>query len=174
MEKLPATLSLVSYKDPILKEVMPRFNFENPSYDPEELALKLVSCMKENGGIGLSCNQVGLRVNAFVMMAEPAIVCFNPKVVDTSSESETALESCLTYKGVAVKVSRKKVIKVRFTLYTGETVTKQYQDMTSRVFLHELSHLNGRTMFDDANYLNREIARKKFKKLCRQSEKFDA
>ena len=75
------SLKLVSSDDPILKEVMPDFNFQAKPYDPIELASALVETCKLNKGYGLSANQCGVRARVFVMGAgEEYVAFFNPKI----------------------------------------------------------------------------------------------
>lgn len=156
---------IVKYTDPILKEEMPAFDFKNPIVNPVELYNDLAETMRENEGMGLSANQIGVRTRAFVMRAEEIIGVFNPRVVDTSSETVTLEEGCLSYPNLFVKVKRPKSIKVRFTTPDGETSTKMFTGMTARVFLHELDHLDGIAHTSRANRYHLEQARKLSKKL---------
>ena len=150
---------------PILKEEMPAFDFQNPIMDPVELYNDLAETMRENEGMGLSANQIGVRTRAFVMRAEEIIGVFNPRVVDISSETVMLEEGCLSYPNLFVKIKRPKSIKVRFTTPDGETSTKTFTGMTARVFLHELDHLNGIAHTSRANRYHLEQAKKLLKKL---------
>jgi peptide deformylase len=150
---------------PILKEEMPAFDFQNPIMDPVELYINLAETMRENEGMGLSANQIGVRTRAFVMRAEEIIGVFNPRVVDISSETVMLEEGCLSYPNLFVKIKRPKSIKVRFTTPDGETSTKTFTGMTARVFLHELDHLNGIAHTSRANRYHLEQAKKLLKKL---------
>ncbi len=51
-------LQLVPFTDPKLREVPQDFDFENE--DAKELKDKLITAMREFGGVGLSANQVGI------------------------------------------------------------------------------------------------------------------
>lgn len=153
---------------PILKEEMPAFDFKNPTMDPVELYNDLAETMRENEGMGLSANQIGVRTRAFVMRAEEIIGVFNPRVVDESSETVTLEEACLSYPNLFVKIKRPKSIKVRFTTPDGETATKTFTGMTARVFLHELDHLNGVVHTSRANRYHLEQAKKLVKKIGRR------
>jgi peptide deformylase len=153
---------------PILKEEMPAFDFKNPVVDPVELYNDLAETMRENEGMGLSANQIGVRTRAFVMRGEEIIGVFNPRVVDTSSEMVTLEEGCLSYPNLFVKIKRPKSIKVRFTTPDGQTSTKTFTGMTARVFLHELDHLNGVCHTSRANRYHLEQAKKLVKKIGRR------
>jgi peptide deformylase len=153
---------------PILKEVMPAFDFRNPIMDPVELYTALAETMRDNEGMGLSANQIGIRTRAFVMRAEEIIGVFNPRVVDVSSETVMLEEGCLSYPNLFVKIKRPKSIKVRFTTPDGETSTKTFTGMTARVFLHELDHLDGIAHTSRANRYHLEQAKKLVKKINRR------
>lgn len=155
--------------NPILKEEMPAFDFQNPIMDPVELYINLAETMRENQGMGLSANQIGVRTRAFVMRAEEIIGVFNPRVVELSTETVVLEEGCLSYPNFFVKVKRPKSVKVRFTTPDGETSTKTFTGMTARVFLHELDHLNGIAHTSRANRYHLEQAKKLNKKLKNRS-----
>lgn len=149
----------------ILKEEMPAFDFSNPVMDPLQLYTDLAETMRENNGMGLSANQIGVRTRAFVMRSEEIIGVFNPRVVDESSETVILEEGCLSYPNLFVKIKRPKSIKVRFTTPDGQTSTKTFTGMTARVFLHELDHLDGIAHTSRANRYHLEQAKKLVKKL---------
>lgn len=162
---------LVPCTDPILKQPLEKFNFQSPPMDPIELAHDLAETMIANNGLGLSANQMGLPYRAFAMKAEKIIVCFNPIIVDTSTEMVTLEEGCLSFPLLFVKVKRPKKIKVRYTEPNGNVVTKIFDGMTARVFQHELSHLNGKSFIEEASRIHVEQAKNKMKKLQRNIKK---
>ena len=96
--------NLVPDSDPILSQELPKFDFDNPATDPIQLAYDLVESMRHHNGLGLSANQIGLPYRAFAMQAVPAIVCFNPKVIDESSEEIMLEEGCLSFPGLGIKI----------------------------------------------------------------------
>ncbi len=157
-------MNLVAANDPILRKQADPFDFENPQFDPEELATQLVEFMRDKDGIGLAANQVGIPLRVFAMEGEPAFVCFNPRIVMDGEELVTLEEACLTFPGLSVKVKRPKVIKVRFQGPDGEVYTKTFTGMTARIFQHELDHLDGRVFYERANRFHRDSAFKKWKK----------
>ena len=150
---------------PILREVMPAFDFSNPVVDPLQLYTDLAETMRENEGMGLSANQIGVRTRAFVMRGEEIIGVFNPRIVDESFETVMLEEGCLSYPNLFVKIKRPKSVKVRFTTPDGQTSTKTFTGMTARVFLHELDHLNGVAHTSRANRYHLDQAKKLIKKL---------
>jgi peptide deformylase len=146
---------------------MEKFDFSNPQTDPIQLAYDLVESMRAHKGLGLSANQIGLPYRAFAMEAVPAIVCFNPVVVDTSSEEIALEEGCLSFPGLGIKIKRARHIKVRYTEPNGNVVTSKFTGMAARCFLHELDHMNGTKYIDRASFIQKEIALKRQKKLAK-------
>ena len=159
--------ALVKDTDPILSQVMPRFDFDNPVVDPIQLAYDLVESMRHHKGIGLSANQIGLPYRVFAMEAVPALVCFNPKLIDVSSEEIILEEGCLSFPGLGIKIKRPRHIKVRYAEPSGEIMTRKFTGMAARCFLHELDHMDGTKYIDRASFVQKEIALKRQKKLAK-------
>ena len=159
--------ALVKDTDPILAQEMPRFDFDNPAIDPIQLAYDLVESMRHHGGIGLSANQIGLPYRVFAMEAVPALVCFNPKLIDESSEEIMLEEGCLSFPGLGIKIKRPRHIKVRYAEPSGEIMTRKFTGMAARCFLHELDHMNGTKYIDRASFVQKELALKRQKKLAK-------
>ena len=165
-------LKLVPADDPILREVMPPFNFQQTIVDPVELAKAMVKVMVDNDGMGLSANQLGLRYRVFVMRGVPNIACFNPVIVDTSAEQVEMEEGCLSTPGVYINNTRPKHIKVRYTWPNGEVQTEKYTGMTARVFQHEYFHVMGEKFTDGLSRLQLETLIKKLNKSTESPNKF--
>ena len=86
---------IAPYQDDMLKE----HDFK----DRKELADAMYDTMKKYGGLGLSCNQVGLPYRMFVMGGHPQIDLgrtrnvFNPEVLEMSKETVMMKEGCLSF-----------------------------------------------------------------------------
>lgn len=154
---------LVEKTNPILTQTMLPFSFSEPPTDPIQLAKDLAETMLAKNGIGLAANQIGLPYRVFVMKANPIICCYNPRIVDASEEMIYLDEGCLTFPNYYVKVQRPKRVRVRFTRPNGEVVTEVYDGMTSRIFQHELDHLNGVLFQSRATLYHKEQAERRAK-----------
>lgn len=159
---------LVDKYDPILKQKIERFNFSNPPCDPIELAHKLTQTMLHNNGIGLAAPQIGLPYRVFSLRTSPILVCFNPLVVDVSSETIELEEGCLTFPNLFLKIRRPSIVKVRFTLPNGETKTEKFVGITARAFQHEVDHLDGILFTQKVSNIELAMARKKAQKARRK------
>jgi len=156
---------LVPNIDPILSEVMPKFDFLAPSIDPTELAHILAqSCLKHDG-LGLSSNQIGLRQRAFIIKANPMICMINPNIVSSSDGMTTDEEGCLSYPNLLLKKKRYNVIRVRYATPNGDIQTEKFERLTARIIQHEMDHLNGILFTDGVSRIKLEMAMKKKLKL---------
>ena len=156
-------LDLVKPDHPLLATKLETFDFDNPPMDPLELANNLIETMLQYKGLGLSANQCGLPYRVFVMWSSPTKVCFNPRIVDVSSEEVKLDEGCLSFPNLFLPIKRPSIIKVRYQDVNGDTVNDKFIGMTARCFQHELDHLNGivYTKHSDPFHLNRAMNKKK-------------
>jgi len=156
----------------ILREKLLKFDFKNPSEDPIKIAHILAqSCIKENG-LGLAANQIGLPVRACIIKAEEMLCMFNPEIVDASFDKQSyKLEGCLSFPKLFIKIKRPDIIKVRFTLPNGNTETRKFVGLTSKIIQHEIDHLNGILFTDRATYYHLEQALNKRKLQNRRDKK---
>ena len=86
---------------------------------------------------------------------------------DNNEEEVVMDEGCLSYPGVTIKVKRPRFIRVRFQDPYGNVVVKKFDGMASRVFQHELDHLDGVEYFKRANRIHKERFQKNWKKVIR-------
>jgi len=138
-----STFKLVSENDPILKEVIPEFDFDKPPVDPNAFASSLVETCIKHEGFGLSANQCGFRHRVFVVGAgEEYVAFYNPKIVSSSGSTKLP-EGCLSFKNLYLEVERPETIEVEYQDFTGTHKTAKFSGLTARCFQHELDHLNG-------------------------------
>ena len=154
---------LVNEKDPILKKVMPHFNFDDPITNPVELVEEMHRVRKEDGGIGLAAPQIGVETRVVVIgmgglqsegTEDFAKAFFNPEVTEFSETQEYMIEGCLSFPGLFVKVKRPS--EITFT-YDDEDGTKFYDHLsgiTARILQHEIDHLDGITFDTKANRIH--------------------
>lgn len=154
----------------ILHREIPRFDFNNPPNSPTEIANLLARAVLTYGGIGLSANQLGLNHRAFVVKASPIIACFNPRVVATSSTDVLMEEGCLSYPGLIIKIKRPDSCRVRYVQPNGETITRDLEGLSARIFMHETDHLNGITILDRASRFHKDQALRKWKQWKRRQK----
>lgn len=153
----------IAHPDPMVYQVVDKFDFSNTLVDPIKIADDLAQTVISNDALGLAANQAGLPYRAFAIRAEKIIVCFNPIIVDSSEETVYLEEGCLSFPGLILKIKRPESIKVRYTEPNGNVVTTKFSGITSRVYQHELDHLDGIVYQRRASTLeiNRGLQKKK-------------
>jgi len=161
-------LNIIKFPNPILREKVEDFDFENCILDPFKLEQELIETMLANDGIGLAAVQVGLAVRVFVMghKANPELsqAFFNPTVVANTDDVEDLEEGCLSFPGVYVNIKRPKKILARWQNSKGEWQESEFDGYNCKCFLHELDHLEGIVFQDRVSSLKWAMAVKKLNK----------
>jgi peptide deformylase len=148
---------------PSLPAPTPSFDFRSPPTDPIQLAKDLYETMLNAKGLGLSAPQIGMPYSVLAMYATPGLVCYNPRIVDTTSEEILMEESCLSHPNLFLKIKRPRMIKVRYTEPNGNVITTKMDGVTARVFQHQLDYLHGVHYIARANqaHLSRALRQQK-------------
>ena len=164
----PRLLSKIApYQDDMLKE----HDFENR----KALADAMYDTMKKYGGLGLSCNQVGLPYRMFVMGGHPEIdlgrtrYVFNPEVLEMSKETVMLKEGCLSFPFVFVSIRRPKWVQVKYEDEEGETKQETLHGMNARIFQHENEHMNGYIFTDLVSKMKLDRGKTAQAKLIKQT-----
>jgi peptide deformylase len=166
-----AVFDLVPETDPILKEVMPEFDFNNTETTAIGLASALVETCKQYKGYGLSANQCGFRHRVFVMgSGEEYVAFFNPKILATRGEIHMA-EGCLSFPFLGLYVTRPAEIDVEYQDYNGVVRNKTFSGISARCFQHELDHLNGIVYTEKVKPMALQTGMKKRNKLIKMMSK---
>ena len=138
--------------------------------DRKELTETMFSTMKKYGGIGLTCNQVGLPFNMFVLgdhiQLEKGLkmACFNPMIISSSEETNMMKEGCLTFPFVFLNIKRPRKVVVKYEDENGDLQEGHLDGMISRIFQHEYDHTQGRVFTERASKLKLDMAYKKAEK----------
>ncbi|HEX5596558.1 MAG TPA: peptide deformylase [Micromonosporaceae bacterium] len=103
-------------------------------------------------GLGIAAPQIGLPWAAALVRppqqgTEP-LVLLNPRIVDTSEESDEQYEGCLSFFDVRGAVPRPLRIDVEHARWDGERVTTRFERAMARLVAHEIDHLNGKLYVD--------------------------
>lgn len=157
-------VSLVPKTDQVLRTPAEKINLHTPQMPLYELYKQLGDTLIAQKGLGLAAPQIGIPLRAFVIRSSPIQIFINPTVVDVSEETVEMEEGCLTFPGVMLKIERPRVIRIRYADLSGQYQTNKFQDMTARVILHELDHLNGVLFGHRVGDMSLELALKRAKK----------
>ena len=115
--------------------------------DRKELSRILIENMKHHEGVGLSANQIGIPERAFAMIRiieyNEVIVCFNPKIIKTSTKKSVMEEGCLSYPELFLDVVRPSEIVVKYEDEDKKIHKLNLVGFSARVFLHEYDLMEG-------------------------------
>ena len=113
------------------------------------LAQRMRQFMIQENGIGLAAPQIGIAKRVFVMETQGwQRACFNPEIVQTSSESVDFDEGCLSFPGEHCIIKRPDWTDVKYQDWEGTWHSERFSGILARCFQHELDHLDGITMWD--------------------------
>ena len=142
------------------------------------LAKNLINICKKTGGVGIASNQVGGKMDLFIIWSKPnkrypkapkfgPEVVINPKILSKSKETAKEFEGCLSIPGIRAKVLRHKKIEVSYTNLGGILVKQKFSDFVARIFQHEFDHLNGILILDRAD--SKDIfSKKEFERIMKK------
>lgn len=132
---------LVESSDPVLtmktKEVL--------LFTPElkDIVKGMAEVMRDNNGIGLAANQVGLNTSIFIWLEEGLVKHIINPVLDLTGEKHTVPEACLSLPGYYGEVERYDRVKVNGYKVSGERFSIEASGLTAQILQHEVDHLNG-------------------------------
>ena len=138
-------MHLVDENDAVLLTACPEFDFaSNTLADRTNIVDSMVATMKANNGIGLAAPQIGESIRLFVMLDDgKPVVCFNAEILQQSSETIVEYEGCLSFPDLWLKLPRSEWVIGTYMDINGDQVTRRFDGILSRCFMHELEHLNG-------------------------------
>jgi peptide deformylase len=123
--------------------------------------------MYDAEGVGLAGPQVGLSRRVIVVdVREDGSVPFalvNPRIVETSRETDKAEEGCLSIPGVSSVVERSARLTVEGLDERGEPVRMDAEGLLARCIQHEIDHLDGILFIDRISPLKRTMLLKKYR-----------
>lgn len=157
-------LKLVKSPDPWLERKVSPFSFN--FLNAKEVERQMIELMLQEGGIGLSANQVALDAQIFVIKpylikgAGPFAV-INPEILRVSEESELMPEGCLSHPDLYLRVKRPKHIVAKYLDTEAQECIIELYDIDARCFLHEYDHLQGIEFINRVSKLKLDRAKKK-------------
>lgn len=177
-------LKLRYFGDPILET--PTKKIESFDDGLKNTFSEMKKIMKDNQGIGLAANQVGLD-KSFFLMADTVVI--NPEILETKGHTKFQ-EGCLSFgPEIFVLVSRAKKIRVKYVNQDFKEVEEWLDDIYSIVFQHEclpydsiiITEDGKKTIKDivDNDYkgkvlsFNEKTQKREFKKILNRSSLFN-
>jgi peptide deformylase len=143
--------------------------------DLRSLVRDMFDTMYEAEGIGLAGPQVGIDRRVIVVdIREEGSTPFalvNPRIVESSRDTEKADEGCLSIPGISGVVERPARVVVEGLSERGEPVRMEADGLLGRCLQHEVDHLDGVLFIDRLSPLKRKMALKRYRTLAEEEEK---
>ena len=132
-----------------------------------KLVRDMIDTMYAEEGVGLAANQVGILKQIFVASADQVrgkeLVFFNPKIVRKEGHIKE-FEGCLSVPEFYEPVKRFKTVWIQGLTLEGQHVEMKGEGLLSRIFQHEIDHLNGILFIDRLGLLKSKFVKKKLAK----------
>ena len=126
---------------------------------------RMLELMYEHKGLGLAANQVFLSYRIVVLnptgdpqQRDKEEVLLNPVILERKGTIEGE-EGCLSFPGLFQKIRRAKTVRVQAYNLRGEVVEKSVCDLESRLWQHEVDHLDGILYIDKMGTIARLASR---------------
>ena len=156
------TKQIVMYPNDILSTPTKKTDLETA----QKLAVELFKTLKQEGGLGLSANQIGEDKSVCVVDVTNPFFLLNP-VITKKQKEIIYKEGCLSIPNKMVTTKRYERIEVEADNVEGTMIFGPEKDnqvdndlliLESVCVQHEIDHLNGKTIYD------REFKRESFRR----------
>ena len=169
-------LPIYLYGQPVLKKVAEDITPEYPLL--KELIENMFETMHQADGIGLAAPQIGLAIRLVVVdldvlsddypeFKDFSRVYINAHILETSEDTESMEEGCLSLPGVHEKVTRPSRIHVKYFDENFVEHDEWVDGFLARVMQHEFDHLEGKVFSDRISPLRRQMNKNKLGNLVK-------
>ncbi|HLL47790.1 MAG TPA: peptide deformylase [Longimicrobiaceae bacterium] len=146
----------------------PAVEVEEVDDDLRRLIDDMFATMWKAEGVGLAAPQVGISRRVIVVDVhdegvEP-FALVNPRVVESSKETEKGEEGCLSIPGLTAAVERPAHVAVEGLDRDGNPLRVEGGGLLARCLQHEIDHLDGVLFLDRVGPLKRKMLLQKWKK----------
>jgi peptide deformylase len=163
-----ALREIVLLGDPVLREKAR----EVEAFDEglRTLVEDMFETMAYAEGAGLAAPQIGISRRILVADVrrdaggDARVALVNPRVVESSPETERDHEGCLSIPGVTEAVTRPRRVVVEGFDPTGEPVRIEAEGLYARVLQHEVDHLDGVLFIDHLDPMARDRIKRRIRK----------
>ncbi len=169
-------LPIYLYGQPVLRKVAEDITPEYPEL--KELIENMFETMYKAEGIGLAAPQIGLAIRLVVIdldvlsedfpeYKEFRRVYINAHILETSDETGSMEEGCLSLPGIHEKVTRPLRIHVRYMDENFVEHEEWVEGYLARVMQHEFDHLEGKVFSDRISPLRRQMNKNRLNNLAK-------
>jgi len=164
-----AVLRILKYGNPLLRMKSELIVTIDESI--HELVNDMMETMHVHEGIGLAAPQVAQLITLFVIDmslieqdGQPMAV-INPEILEKNGQTSID-EGCLCIPDIRGEVKRPEQIRVKYMDIDGNVHVKELNEITARVFQHEIDHLNGVLFVDRLGTMKRKLLQKQLKTIA--------
>lgn len=169
-------LPIYLYGQPVLRKVAEDITPDYPEL--KSLIESMFDTMHQAEGIGLAAPQVGLAIRLVVVdldvlsedfpeFKDFSRVYINAHIIETSDETDTMEEGCLSLPGIHEKVTRPSRIHVQYLDENFVEHDEWVEGYLARVMQHEFDHLEGKVFSDRISMLRRQMNKTKLGNLAK-------
>ena len=162
-------LPIYLYSQPVLRK--PTEDIE-PMPELKQFISDMYETLTAAEGCGLAAPQVGKPWRLFIVdgaeLEEDYPECkdfkrtfINPELIETSEETCTFSEGCLSLPGISENVIRPTTIKLRFLDEDFNEHEEEFTGFQARIIQHEYDHLEGVLFTDKVGLLRRKLIKNK-------------
>lgn len=144
---------IVQHDDPRLRNTARPFALPEEAEDARRVVAALVSAAERvtrlhtfGKGMGLAAPQIGIDRAAAIVRPpgdDTTLTLFNPRIIDTSAETDEQYEGCLSFFDVRGITPRPLVIHVEQQDTNGQRRITIFERAAARLVAHEIDHLRG-------------------------------
>ncbi|MER3581328.1 MAG: peptide deformylase [Patescibacteria group bacterium] len=135
-------IQLIIYPDNILtQKTRP---VESINKEIKDLVREMKRIMRENNGVGLAANQIGIDLSIFIAETGKEILTFiNPKIIKLEGKEILMEEGCLSLPKIWGYIKRYPKISIEYLDLWGKKRKLTAKGLLSQIIQHEIDHLNG-------------------------------
>jgi peptide deformylase len=139
-------------KNPILHTKCEEVKFISENF--EKLINQMYDLVKfRKNTVGIAAPQFGIPLNIFVAslsIDKNPTICINPEIINHTGGFVNSVEGCLSIPMIKCYIKRYNTIEVKYYDTCFNAHSAILKDSDSKIFQHELDHLNGILMTDNA------------------------
>ena len=159
-------LPIYVYGQPVLRKVAEDITSDYPNI--KELISNMFETLFRAEGVGLAAPQIGLPIRVVVIDLDPMgedypkyknfrKAYINAHIIETSEETVSMEEGCLSLPGIHENVTRAKKVLVRYLDENFEPHEEEADGYLARVMQHEFDHLDGHMFIDRMSPMRRQM-----------------
>ena len=167
---------IYTYGQPILRNANQTVEADYPHL--KALVSDMFDTMHQAEGIGLAAPQIGLSIRLFVIDADSLSdkypecanfkrVMINPEILESSKETVSFEEGCLSFPGIHEKVIRAEKIRIKYVDEDFNAHEEYLDGFAARVVLHEIEHLEGHVFIDTISPIRKQLIKSKLNSLIK-------